>query len=675
MSAIVGYFCRDGRPAAQAELSGMVEALAHRGADGSGMWIKGSVGLGHQMLWVTPESVGSHQPLVSRDGELAISADARIDNREELIDLLGWGARPAGEITDSALILGAYEAWGERCPEYLLGAFSFAIWDGRRQQLFCTRDHLGARPFYYYCSEGTLCFASEIKGIFALSGVPRRLNEVRIGYHLRPDLLFGDKTITFYQDVLRLAPAHTLTVGCERVELRCYWSLDIDRELRLGSDAEYAEAFRDLFVEAVRCRLRSAYPVGSMLSGGLDSSSIACTARDLMQGSGKGLLHTFSAVFDEFTGADESEYGQAVTARGGMAPQFTHPDLQSPFVDLESVFDCLDEGFWWPNYSLFLGIYRAASASGVRVLLDGTDGDTTVSHGFDYLFKLVRIGDWETFAGEARGITARFDDSTFATTMGFLWSYGVPQLTELVRTGQWGEFGRGVNRLGREFGTSRRRLLFGSLVAAVPERVKRTWGRLRGGNDREALGISYIHPAFAHRIDLVDRLDALESTRSAVPWTERTDHFWGLESGALPYSLELMGTLAGGMGIETGYPFCDRRLIEFCLSLPPEQKLRDGWSRWVMRGAMEGILPPKVQWRGGKGTLSPHCSRGLKRYERALLDEVILDGDSGLEAYVEMDALRSAYERYLEQGTTQDLAPVWVSATLALWLKRMDWHN
>src|SRR5207245_10257224 len=185
--------------------------------------------------------------------------------------------RAPSDATDAALILAAYERWGERCPEHLLGDFALAIWDARRATLFCARDHFGVKPFYYHHAPGRLfCFASEIKGLVALAEVPRRLNETRVADYLVP--LLEDKEITFYEEIVRLPPAHRMAVTREGVRMEQYWALDPEREIRMKSDGEYAEAFREIFTEAVRWRLRSAIPVESMSSGVLDSSSIGVWA-------------------------------------------------------------------------------------------------------------------------------------------------------------------------------------------------------------------------------------------------------------------------------------------------------------------------------------------------------------------------------------------------------------
>jgi asparagine synthase (glutamine-hydrolysing) len=226
MSGIAGVIYLNGMLVDETLIRRMTEVIEHRGPDEAGQWVNGSVGLGHRMLRTTPESLGEHQPVVSQAGELVLVADARIDNRDELISLLGLGVQRGNAASDSDLILAAYQKWGEQSGEKLLGDFAFAIWDGRKQSLFCARDHFGVKPFVYHYAPGQVfVFGSETKVVLCLPDFPDRLNELKLGYHL--SLTIFDQKCTIYE-----------------------------------------EAFRKVFTEAVRCRLRSAFPVASTLSGG-----------------------------------------------------------------------------------------------------------------------------------------------------------------------------------------------------------------------------------------------------------------------------------------------------------------------------------------------------------------------------------------------------------------------
>jgi asparagine synthetase B (glutamine-hydrolysing) len=251
---------------------------------------------------------------------------------------------------------------------------------------------MGVKSLYYVSNPRMFAFASELKALLVLPEVPRRLNQVRVADYLLP--LFSDNESTFFRDIRRLSGASTLTLGGGEPSIRGYWDLDPRREIRLRSDQEYADAFRDLFNEAVRCRLRSAFAVGSTLSGGLDSSSVACTARALGPPAGAA-VHTFSLVFPTLPAADrqvidEREHMQAVLASGGFQPHFIRADELSPMRDLERMHYHLDEANRAPNLYLHWAMFERARDCNVRVVLDGFDGDSAVSHGFDYLTDLTR---------------------------------------------------------------------------------------------------------------------------------------------------------------------------------------------------------------------------------------------------------------------------------------------
>jgi asparagine synthase (glutamine-hydrolysing) len=628
MSAIAGIYRPNGPPVDHANLVQMIEALAHRGPDRAGVWSEGPVGLGHGMLWTTPESLHEDLPAVNRLADLALTADARIDNRDELITTLGLADRPRGEFTDSELILAAYEKWGEHCPEKLLGDFAFAIWDGRKQVLFCARDHFGVKPFYYYHSDQLFVCASEIKALLSLPEVPCHLNETRVADYL--ETLFEDKAITFYQHIFLLPPGHSMTVGHTGTRIRPYWSLDPERELQLGSDEAYAEGFLEIFTEAVRCRLRSAFPIGSMLSGGLDSSSITCVARELLAQNGNSRLHTFSAVFDEVPQCDECPFINAVLAQGGLEPHYVHADQPSPLADLDRVLWHENEPFYAPNLFMHWSLYEAAQRQGVRSLLDGFVGDTTVSHGITYMAELAHTGRWITLAKEVKRFAQRRDDSAWESLWHYVWHY--------------------------------------SLKPLAPKPVRQAWRALRGRNGPTWSPNPIINPGFARYIGLADRVHALARDGSQPLWSARENHFRDLNSGDIPFALEVADRAAAAFSIEPRYPFLDRRLVEFCLALPAEQKLCDGLTRMILRRALANILPEKVRWREGKGNLGPNFERGLLVFERERLEDVILDPPEAIEAYVDVAALREAYQQYIHQGG-EDAISVWLAVTLALWLR------
>jgi asparagine synthase (glutamine-hydrolysing) len=627
MSAVAGIYFRDERQLDRASLTGMLESLAHRGPDRSDLWFRGFAGLGHRMLSTTPESLLEKVPLVSESGDIVITADARIDNRHELIAALDLGSRPCSEIPDSELILRAYGKWGESCPEQLLGDFAFAIWDEKGRTFFCARDHFGVKPFYYFLSDRAFIFASEIKGVLRLPEVPHRLNEERVADYLVP--IFEDKEVTFYRDIVRLAPAHSLTVGRHATRLRPYWSLDRAREIRYRADEEYAEAFRETFTEAVRCRLRSALPVGSMLSGGLDSSSIVCVAQQLVKEE-KRPLHTFSATFDDVPECDERQFISAVVMRAGLRPHYVPCDRLSPLADLDNLLRQQDEVFNAPNISMHQALCGAAKNQGIRVLLDGIDGDTTVSHGLLRLAELLSTGRLRALAGEVTQLSRHFNRNRWR----MLWSYGLSPL--------------------------------------VPLSVRKIRRAFHGRNRRVRSANPTLNPDFVRRINLAERLAVPRPGCSKPARTARDDQWRRITSGMFPCVFEVVDKAAAVFPLELRHPFFDRRLVEFCLALPSEQKLLNGWTRMIMRRGLANTLPDTIRWRGGKTYLGPSFTRALLKFERPVLEAFVLKPPKMIDAYLDTLALRRIYERYLLQKRGEDALTIWKAVTLGRWLQQTE---
>jgi len=314
MSAITGIFYRDGRDVGPDQIKKMNKTLLYRGKDGSAVWVDGSVAFGHQMLHTTNESIHEKLPFKDESSGLLITSDARIDNREELAPKLKL--QNSKDVPDSFFILKAYQKWGEKCPEKLLGDFAFAIWDTENEKLFCARDHMGVKPFYYYLSDNAFFFATEIKALLTNLEVKYSLNEIKVAYFLSD--INHDREITFYENILRLPAANALEVNFDTFKLEKYWELDPNKRIVLKSESEYSNSFLEIFNNAVKCRLRSAFPLGSLLSGGLDSSSIVCAAREILLKNGGYPLKTFSLIFEDTAEAVDRCYIDFGLRKGGL---------------------------------------------------------------------------------------------------------------------------------------------------------------------------------------------------------------------------------------------------------------------------------------------------------------------------------------------------------------------
>lgn len=631
MSGICGIYYLDAKPIDNRHLGNMLDQLAHRGPEGAGLWQDGSVGLGHQMLHTTPESLSEKLPWMHPSEQWVITADARLDNRAELMTQLGLGASSAAGLSDSQLILAAYRQWGDRTPEYLLGDFAFAIWDQSQQRLFLARDHFGVKPLYYYCDRRVFAFATEIKALLALPEIPKRLNKAKVADYLAS--LFDNKAITFYEEILRLPPAQFLAVTPADVKRHPYWALDPHRELHLASDEDYAEALRSHFETAVSCRLRSVFPVGAFLSGGLDSSAIACVARNRLLHQNQPALKTFSAIFDSLPQCDELEYIDSVVAQGHIDAHYIPADQLTPLADLEKTLWHQDEAFAAPNLFMHQGIYRAAQGQQVRTLLDGFDGDTTISHGLPYLSEMAREGRWVALLQGLRGVSKTFNTPLNMLLWRYLWKQG--------------------------------------LRPRAPKRVQRLGNRLHRKLSDPAPVTLRLQEEFVDSVSLRDRVRQLNAERQKTR-TAREAHSYELSSGVLPFAMEITDRAAAAHHIAPSFPFFDKRLVEFCVAIPPEQKIHKGWTRLVMRRAMNNILPTKVQWRPGKSDLSPNFHGGLRDRERDCLARIMQEDTALIEPYVDIATLQATYQRFLCEGSLPDSAvlSIWKPITLALWLKQ-----
>lgn len=588
MSGIAGVLRLDGAPAGGTQR--LAAAIAHRGSDGTSEWSSGPVALVHSLLRTTREDSG-----VFVEGDVVVTADARIDARQ-----------PAeAAMSHAAVIARAWRTWREDCVAHIEGDFAFALWDAPTRTLFCARDPFGVKPFVYALLPGKLiAFASEARSLIALDEIPRDVDEQRVAEFL--ELRFEDRERTFYRALRRLPGGCTLTLRDERMAIRRYWSPRNVKPLRLrGGDAAYAEGYREHFVRAVRERMTVTDPsqLGAMLSGGLDSSAIACVARDELRRSGGPPLPVISWIFSDVMEADEREFQEPVIAAGGMRPltlDSAHA-AASPWTDLELLLP--GDPPYAPNYYLNTEAAKLARSQGMRVLLDGLGGDITVSRGSTRFVELFTRGRFVTLARELRALAFRRGTAESLPRL-FMANVAVPmapapvlQLASIL--------------LRRQYGSSRRFL------------------------------------------------------------SVRADHLDQIESPFIAAGLELFDAILAPFGVEGRYPFFDRRLAEYCLSLPADQKLADGYSRMVARRAMEGILPDVVRWRAGKGAPGLHMVAALRAEDAALADFFRHDA-AAVERWVSIDALRNVHER-LRSGQRVDVksaAVLWSAVVLGRWFRR-----
>lgn len=634
MSGIAGIFNLDGRPVVHSDLLQMVSMLERRGPDGSNTWNAGWVGLSQTMLVTTPEASHERLPHVSKQDGSVIIADARLDNRDELIAALGLQDRDLEKLGDSELILCAYQKWGETCPEKLLGDFAFAIWDEKQQKLFCARDHFGVRPFYYYYDPGRIfVFGSEPRAILVLKQVPYRINEGRIADFLITQLEGIDKTSTFFEDVYRLPPAYSFTVTPAKMKQQQYWTLQPGPELKHGSDEAYAEAFLDVFTKAVECRLRGGRLVGSMLSGGMDSGSIVAVAREILAEKGLGPLPVFSAVgLDPETCVETRTIHEALKMDGLDPHIITLGQWDDLLPELVELTWSLAEPFDG-HMTLMRAIYLAAQKNNVKAVLDGGGGDLILSEG-SHIVRLLRSGHWLTAYREVTGQKSFWGDA-----------YSAPEM--LFRSACRAFVPEPVWRLRRSV------------------RAKNTWKKAE-----ENIRQSTISSSFARSVGLSERLNILESHGSRGGLLEyQHERIQAINHPYLTVGVERYDRVASAVSVEPRDPFLDRRLVEFYIRLPGGQKMSQGWPKAILRRAMEGRMPDEVRWRKGKEHLGWAFTTKLMETIQNQLQVAIMENMDILSKFVDEDSLQHACQSYFENNNLTQAEKVYEAAHLGMWLR------
>lgn len=593
MSGICGILKLDGTPPASANLTAMTALLERRGPEGTRHVSSGPVALGHTLLATTPEALSEHLPLTDPASGCTITADLRLDNRDELISALGL----QGEtriIGDGELTLRAYMHWGEDCPLHLLGDFAFAIWDPRHQRLFCARDHLGMKQLIHCHRPGKVfAFASEVRAVLAAGDVPRHLNEGRVADYLEGHLEGIDHTSTFFEGVFRLPPAHCLRVDAHGLALRRYWTLQAGPELHLASDAAYAEGLLEVLTRAVSSRLRAVGPVGSMLSGGMDSGSVAAIAARLLAQQGRGPLHTFSCAGPDPATCVETRAIHAALTIPGIQPHVANHAELSPFhADLIRLTQESDEPFDG-HMTLVRTAYLMARNAGTKVVLDGVAGDSALPS-VSRTARLVRQGRLLRAWQEATG-------------MEHFW---------------------GAPRLGYFIGGMRE-----ALTPNAVRRLRDRWRNRRSHRSQSGL----LHPDFTRKVDLAARFRTFQQHAQPGLKPKAIQHLTALQHPFLAVGRERYDRVAAALAIEPRDPFMDLRVIDYCLRLPAEQIDDHGWIKVVLRRAMAGYLPDEVRWRPGKQHLG-----GLYTHTMLLawegLPDALARAPGQLAAYLNPDA-------------------------------------
>jgi len=632
MSGVCGLVRFDGGAVSLAELQRQTRAMAHLGPDKVEHWVDGSLGLAALLMRVTHEDAFDQQPLYDADTGLTLVSDARIDNREEVADLLGIGADALATMPDSAVIFAAYQAWGAACAERLVGDFVFVAWDAKARTLTLVRDQVGQRHLFFHKGDGFLAFATEKNGLWALPDVSRVLPDIKIAKRLMGEALRGRRPFDpAPPDGMAYVPGGCIvTVAADgAVALRRYWEAHAGPEHQNKDEAYYIEAYRRVLGEAVACRLRRATrPAGLLMSGGLDSSAISGLAGPVVTAQGRKLI-AVSSVMPEGHKRVTDDAREWVEASRRVMPHLDVRYVTSEgldiFAGMEASYLATGDGHGINHY-LNHAMYAVIAKGGARIAMDGYGGDYTLNpQGQKFFVWLLSTGRWGLFIKEW-GARRRF-----------------------LETSHWGLFKYAVLR---HAAAPAWRLWSGLRIGLSPSEPR---GPLTRSFMKEAAGLG-IRPRKRPKVGPISHLKFILDSLSSA------SHMGGSITAAV-------------QGLEFTQPFHDKRVIELALAVPPELFMKNGRERHLSREAFKDLYPPELQTRKpGNDTIGPDLMMMARRIKPQALAEIErMEAAGKLNRYFDFKRMREMIEgspgRRPTPATTQRALTALLRARYIEWFR------
>ena len=641
MCGIAGILRLDGGAVDGRDLVVMADTLAHRGPDGEGYALLGGTtdgsrfvgrdqvnavatgapcGFAHRRLAVIDLSAAGIQPMQSDSARTWINFNGEIFNYLELRRELEQHGRRFRSETDTEVLLQALEEWGLACLDRLNGMWAFALWDERRRRLLLARDRFGIKPLYFARGDGSFAFASEPKALLALSWVSRQPDERAIAdflVHSRTDSFAW----TFFKDIERLPPGHSLEIGLDakvRTSHKRWWQIADHVPPRSTSDREAQERFRELLHSAVQLRLRSDVPLGACLSGGLDSAAVLCLARPELVPENR---QTFSVAYDSAFPDDESEFIDVTVESTGVRSHRVAPTSVDLLQDLDRFAYQQDEPVTAASQYAEFKVFELAHKCGATVSLDGHGADELLA-GYPYflpthLAGLVEKLRWLSAWRELRAFHRVADAGIFANALA---------------TGAAFSSHRAMIRAASRFDPSRR--------------------------------VDWVSP----RLQRIAR--SLEVDTEWSPNDRLNRRLYEvLSASGLPAHLRFVDRNAMASSVEARSPFLDHRLVLFIFSLPPEQKLRNGWTKYVLREAMAGTIPEAVRTRGDKSGFAIPAADWFRGSLLSNLRSTFDSVETRRRGLYDQARLLDLLDRHAA-GEFNAARPLWRAWTLELWCRQ-----
>ena len=612
MCGIAGFVLSVPEPQWRSRLESMARLVAHRGPDDAGVYESpcGTAGLAHRRLSIIDLSPEAQQPMSNEDGTVWLTYNGEIYNYRELDAELKARGHVYRSRSDAETIVHAYEEWGRECVSRFNGMFAFALWDERQRQLFCARDRFGEKPFYYLFDGARFVFASEIKALLLDPAMPRRIHRTSVARYLAHGLA-DEGPETFFDAVRSLPAAHRLTLRDARLEVSRYWSLPATADAVTLDEAGWERAFLDLLTDSVRLRLRSDVPLGTCLSGGLDSSSIVALASRI---EGREVT-AFSVLYDE-PGLAERSFVEAVTRAFPIRGVEVCPDGRDLYETLSRIVWHNDEPSTSVGQYSQWHVMRLARDHDVKVLLNGQGGD-------------------EILAGYERYVTT---DARERMLQG--------DVLGAVRSL------RGEARIrGGGVAGSLKRVVY----PITPRLLRRGYRRF-----------------LSRRSSAADFLDPELAAAAGDPPEEfRTlrDHLaWDLTVLSVPSLVHAEDRCSMAFSREIRLPFLDHRLVELMFRMPSDMKIRGGVTKHVLRRVMarEGLPAEVAARRDKKGYPTP-----VGRWLRTIARQETRDVLSSLRGrgLLDVDRALGAFEEHCS-GDADHTALLWRWINVELWFRR-----
>lgn len=583
---------------------------------------------GHRRLAIVNTSDLGHQPMSTQDSRYWVTFNGEIYNYRELRSQLECLGHIFNTDTDTEVILYGYKEWGEGLLNKLNGMWAFVISDSIERTLFISRDRFGIKPFYYWVNDDqTFYFASEIKQFTSLPGWVASVNKQRC-YDFLVHGVSDHTKETMFDGVFQLPPGNSILLNLKGV---CFSSgkpietkrwYDIPTQRYTGTYLEAVDEFRSLFFDAVKSQMNAAVPLGTSLSGGLDSSSIVCVVNDFLQEAGGHKQQTFSACAEEKK-FDEREYIEHIKQERGVESHYAFPSIAKTIENLDSSIWHHDEPYGSTSIHAEWDVFELAASQGMKVSLDG--------HGADE---------------QLLGYTSFFSRN----------------LASLIRCGKWRDALGEYFALKKDFGFGRSGLLKALISALLPKRLYLLSQTIAQKNQNfpkwlnyEAWGVDKSNPYLASGISPCDIRDTSVSsiTKTSVPmqltWADRD---------SMAHSLECR------------VPFLDHRLVEFVVNLPTDYKLDKGVTKKVLRDSMIGIIPPAIQARKSKlGFVTAEETWATKEDPDWFRKEVLATLDAGKPLFDE--SLKEEMEKFISGDSAYSMV-LWRVICFGRWLKAFD---